>query len=73
VSGEGNAPMVIAGSAHSSQVDVEFGTVWWRALVIAVMISLSTEEFLLFDERIQILTVTVCLTFMGPCTVNVFF
>jgi len=27
--------------------------------MIAVMISLSTEEFLLVDERIQVVTVTV--------------
>jgi hypothetical protein len=57
--GEGNAPMVISGSEPSSKVALEFVTVWWRALVIAVMISLSTEEIWLVDECIQVVTETV--------------
>jgi len=50
--------MVISGSEHSSKVALEFFRCWWRALVIAFMISLSTEEILLFHERIQVVTVT---------------
>jgi len=43
--------MVVADSEHFSKVALEFVTVWWRALVIAV-VCLSTEEFLLVDECI---------------------
>ena len=66
--------MAISGNGHSSKVAVEFVTVWWRALVIAVMISLSTEECLLVDERIQVVTVTVRfakrVSYVHVCTVR---